>query len=443
MQPTLFFIPHQWLGWPLLIVWLVISAIIVGVLFRKHRWGQETIGFFPVIAIVAGIILFLLPNVEVMGINPDDPLGPMISRGLAIRGYGVCMLLAILAGMGIVIYRCKKIGYPVDPIFTLAFWMVIAGVIGARLFFVIQKRDLFFAEGVPLTDSLSAMVNMTEGGLVVYGSLFGASIAAFIFFYRTRLPVWKTADLIAPGMALGLAIGRIGCLMNGCCWGGVCQPPMPALTFPAGAAAYMQHLSNGRLLGLTTRPDGDDYRREVVAVAPGIGADLGIEVGDQIAVGGNPELLRFFSGNDDDRKRLAAVEIGINGPHDLAPRVESIPLTDLPDRSLSVHPTQIYSCINALFLCVLLWCFWHYRKSDGEVFALMLILYPVGRFLIEIIRNDESGQFGTEFTISQWVSVITIAIGFAMFAYRRSFGSRDDGTIDPSPAGDTPDQAPN
>jgi len=148
MQPTLFFIPHAWLGWPLLIVWLVVAAIIVGVLYCRHGWGQETVSFFPVVAIVAGIILFLLPNVEVMGINPEDPLGPMVNGGLAIRGYGLCMLLAILSGMGIVIYRCRKIGYPVDPIFTLAFWMVIAGVIGARLFCEVQKRDLFVGEGV-------------------------------------------------------------------------------------------------------------------------------------------------------------------------------------------------------------------------------------------------------------------------------------------------------
>ena len=428
MQPTLFFIPHQWLGWPLLIVWLVISAIIVGVLFKRHRWGQETTGFIPIVAIVAAIIMFVLPNVEVMGINPSDPLGPMVPRGLAIRGYGVCMLLAILSGMGIVIYRCKKIGYPIDPIFTLAFWMVISGVIGARLFFVIQKRELFFGEGVPLSSSLAAMVNMTEGGLVVYGSLFGASIAAFIFFYKTKLPVWKTADLIAPGMVLGLAIGRIGCLMNGCCWGGVCAPPMPAITFPAGAAAYMQHLSNGKLLGLTTQPTGDPYSREVLSVAPGLGEELGINVGDRIAVGGNPEQLRFFGSSDDSREELATFEIGIDSDNSPTPRIESVPISKLPQRSLPVHPTQIYSSLNALFLCIFLWFFWHYRKSNGEVFALMLIIYPIGRFFIEIIRNDESGQFGTEFTISQWVSVITIAIGFGMFAYRRGFGDREEYT---------------
>ena len=431
MQPTLFFIPHQWLGWPLVIAWLVVSTIFVGVLYRRHGWGQETVSFFPVIAIVTGIILILLPNVEVAGINPDDPLGPMITRGLAIRGYGLCMLLAILSGMGIVIYRCKKIGYPVDPIFTLAFWMVIAGVIGARLFFVIQKRELFFGEGIPLSASLKAILNMTEGGLVVYGSLFGASIVAFIFFYRTKLPVWKTADLIAPGMALGLAIGRIGCLMNGCCWGGVCEPALPSITFPAGAAAYMQHLSNGKLLGLITEPTDDVYRRKVVSVSPGLGAELGVKPGDRIAVGGNPDLLRFFSGKDDSRKENALIEVGIDSGEGSTVRVTSVPMSKLPQRSLSVHPTQIYSSLNALLLCVFLWCFWHYRKSDGEVFALMLILYPIGRFFIEIIRNDESGQFGTEFTISQWVSVITIAIGFAMFAYRRGFGRRTDEIISP------------
>ena len=432
MQPTLFFIPHPWLGWPLVIAWLVVSAIFVGVLYRRHGWGQETIGFFPVIAIVLGIIWFLLPNVEVAGINPEDPLGPMVTRGLAIRGYGLCMLLAILSGMGIVIYRCRKIGYPIDPIFTLAFWMVIAGVIGARLFFVIQKRELFFGEGIPLSASLKAILNMTEGGLVVYGSLFGASIVAFIFFYRTKLPVWKTADLIAPGMALGLAIGRIGCLMNGCCWGGVCEPSMPAITFPAGAAAYMQHLSNGKLLGLTTETTEDVYSREVVSVSSGVGEELGIKPGDRIAVGGNPDLLRFFSGKDDDRKEQATIEVGINPSEGSSPRVASVPISELPQRSLRVHPTQIYSSLNALLLCVLLWCFWHYRKSDGEVFALMLILYPIGRFFIEIIRNDESGQFGTEFTISQWVSVITIAVGFVMFAYRRAFGTRNDETASPN-----------
>jgi len=193
----------------------------------------------------------------------------------------------------------------------------------------------------------------------------------------------------------------------------------------------MQHLSSGKLLGVTTKPTDNDYGREVVSVSTGVGEEFGIKAGDRIAVAGNPNLLRFFSDSDDVQKESATVELAIDAGDGSNLRVESIPFSKLPQRSLPDHPTQIYSSLNALFLVVLLWCFWHYRKSDGEVFALMLILYPIGRFFIEIIRNDESGQFGTEFTISQWVSVITIAIGFAMFAYRRSYGDLQELAVTP------------
>ena len=213
MQPTLFFIPHQWLGWPLLVAWLLISAIASAYYWRRGGWSDELKGFLPMVAMVSAAILFVLPAVEVAGVDPDNPLGPLVNRGLAVRGYGLCMLLAIVSGMGIVLWRCRRIGFPVDPIFTLAFCMVIAGVVGARLFYVIQKHDQFFGPDVPLTESLKLAANMTGGGLVVYGSLFGASIAAFIFFWWSKLPVWKTADLMAPGMAIGLAIGRLGCCL--------------------------------------------------------------------------------------------------------------------------------------------------------------------------------------------------------------------------------------
>ena len=101
----------------------------------------------------------------------------------------------------------------------------------------------------------------------------------------------------------------------------------------------------------------------------------------------------------------------------------AVPLSDIP-RSRGVHPTQIYSSINALVLCLFLWFYWHVRRNDGEVMGLMLILYPISRFVLELIRNDEVGQFGTDLTISQWVSVLTIACGIGLFAYSRMFGKR-------------------
>ena len=427
MQPTLFYIPHQWLGWPLLVAWLLISGLVCAYYWKRGGWSDELKGFLPMVAMVTAAILFVLPAVEVDGVDLENPLGPMVNRGLAVRGYGLCMLLAIISGMGIVIWRCKRIGFPVDPIFTLAFCMVIAGVVGARLFYVIQKHDQFFGPGVPLTDSLKMAANMTGGGLVVYGSLFGASIAAFIFFWWSKLPVWKTADLMAPGMAIGLAIGRLGCLMNGCCWGGVCEVGMPAIQFPAGASSWAQHLSDGSLLGLTTKAVTDleslelGFAHEVVAVGEGLGKEIGLQPGDTIAVGiGDGDRIRYLKAARPDLADQEHVKFAWQRDGELD--VIEVPLGKLPARSLPVHPTQIYSSVNAFALCLLLWMFWYHRRSDGEVFALMLILYPIGRFMIEIIRNDEAGQFGTEWTISQWVSMGTIVVGFAIFSYCRAFG---------------------
>ena len=92
---------------------------------------------------------------------------------------------------------------------------------------------------------------------------------------------------------------------------------------------------------------------------------------------------------------------------------------DLPDRSRPVHPTQIYSSINAFLIFLVLWFFYPFRRHAGEVLALMLILYPIGRFLLEVIRTDEAGQFGTTLTISQWVSVVAIGLGVSLWAYIR------------------------
>ena len=101
-------------------------------------------------------------------------------------------------------------------------------------------------------------------------------------------------------------------------------------------------------------------------------------------------------------------------------------MDELPARSLNTYPTQIYSSINAGLLCLVLWFYWTIRKSDGEVFGLMLIFYSIGRFLMELIRQDEAGQFGTQFTISQWVSFATIVAGITVFTYARTLGAKSN-----------------
>lgn len=433
MQQTLFFIPHSWFEGPLLIAWLVIGAMVIGYQVWRHGWGEQASGFLPIYGIVAAIIWFVLPQVEVFGVNPADPLGPFIKQGLAVRGYGLFMVAGIAAGTWLVLLRCRQAGTDPDQILTLAFWMIICGIVGARTFFVIQNRDQFFGNGYPLGQTLLSIIDMTKGGLVVYGSLIGGMLAAVVFFRVTRLPFGRLADLIAPGMVLGLAFGRLGCLMNGCCFGGVCASELPAIQFPPGSPPYMRQLEEGQLLGLkavkleipSDSNLSSNFSLEVEAVQPGSIADsLGIEPEQQINIYAPDSLrVRHFKMEEvsETSQSISGQELTVIVDTNAGNRM-SVPLSSLPASSLRVHPTQIYSAITALLLCVALWYFWPVRSSDGEVFALMLILYPIARFLHEIIRRDEAGQFGTELTISQWVSVATVLLGFLLFGWFRSYG---------------------
>ena len=84
-----------------------------------------------------------------------------------------------------------------------------------------------------------------------------------------------------------------------------------------------------------------------------------------------------------------------------------------------MYPTQVIAAINAALLMALLWFYYPFRRYQGRVFAMLIVLYSITRFLIELIRRDEFGQFGTWLTISQWVSVGMLVFGLALF-----FGAR-------------------
>lgn len=421
MRQTLFFIPHWIFEGPLLVAWLVIGLIVLALLYRRHGSSQDTWSFLPVFAVVTIVIHFVLPTLEIDGINPDDPAGDLIKQGLAIRGYGIFLVLAIASGLGVVFWRCDKVGLTSDQVVGLGFWMLVAGIIGARVFYVVQKSDEFFAGGASIGQVVLAVVDMTKGGLVVYGSLIGGMIAGIIYLKLNKLPLARIADLIAPGMVLGLAIGRIGCLMNGCCYGGVCDAPLPSVTFPAGSPAYMRQLSEGELIGIAAKvnPNKDSaYPLVAERIEPGSVADrLGLKSKDEFRIQSPDErYIRFQKANPG--QPMAGKElVGIVDSKRLGQSIFS--MSDLPARSFSIHPTQIYSAINAGLLCLVLWFYWTIRKSDGEVFALMLILYSIGRFLMELIREDELGQFGTSLTISQLVSIAMIILGFAVLANAR------------------------
>jgi phosphatidylglycerol:prolipoprotein diacylglycerol transferase len=252
---------------------------------------------------------------------------------------------------------------------------------------------------------------VTQGGLVVYGSLIGAALGGLWFLRRHALPVLAIADLMAPSLALGLAVGRIGCLLNGCCYGGLCDASW-SVTFPDMSEPYNHQRSLGQLHGFTIAPDPIGRAARVVAVEPaGPAAAAGLEAGTVVqAIDGQP-VASFDAAQDALRLSPPRLELRTDrGP-------VTIRLPALPARSRPAHPTQIYAAVGAAIVCWLLWCYYPFRRRDGAVFALLLTLYPVMRFLEETIRVDEPGQFRTSFSISQWISLLLLAAVVTLWVY--------------------------
>jgi phosphatidylglycerol:prolipoprotein diacylglycerol transferase len=151
--------------------------------------------------------------------------GLMEPEGLPIRGYGVMLLLAILAGVGLSMHRARKRGIDPELILSLAMWLVVPGIVGGRLFYVIEYWEKY--QNANWLVTLREIATVTKGGLVVYGALLAGGAALAGFVYRHRLPGLMLADLIAPGVVLGMALGRVGCFLNGCCFGRAISPGKP------------------------------------------------------------------------------------------------------------------------------------------------------------------------------------------------------------------------
>jgi phosphatidylglycerol:prolipoprotein diacylglycerol transferase len=161
----------------------------------------------------------------------------------AIHSYGVMMALAFLFGLWTATLRARRVNIPGEKIADLTLWLMIGAIAGARFVYVTTYWKEEFANQ-PLTEIFA----IWHGGLVYYGGLIGATLAGFAYLHWKKLPLWQTADVMAPSIALGSVFGRIGCLLNGCCYGQVCGAPW-AIQFPNGSSAWSQQFKAG-LVGM-------------------------------------------------------------------------------------------------------------------------------------------------------------------------------------------------
>ena len=263
-------------------------------------------------------VLFTIPFFK--GSFPPD--------GIPMYGFGamlfVCFVAVTLWGSR----RAKRTAdMPPERFQDMVIWLFVSGIIGARVLYMIQYAGNFPDQSIG--GLLGAFFKIWEGGIIFYGSALGGVIGYGLFYWfilrKLHVDGWRLADAVAPLLALGLAVGRIGCYLNGCCWGQVaceeCRPvPLGAAHFPLLPAHARQDLVRRDVLqtttGFTTESRGqfgtlDDPRTRVKAVEAGSPAEkAGVKPGDLVVkVNDKPNSIFVDLTGPDEKVNVAVAAL--------------------------------------------------------------------------------------------------------------------------------------
>jgi phosphatidylglycerol---prolipoprotein diacylglyceryl transferase len=227
----------------------------------------------------------------------------LISVGpLHIYTYGFMMALSFAAGLAHWIWLGRARGYSKPFCTDLMVWVMVSGIVGARMAFVLENLSSFLA-------SPAEIIRIDQGGLIFHGGLAGAALAVLVFSRRHKIPLVGLIDFTLTAVPLSHALGRIGCFMNSCCFGVLHQSGCCGVTFPKYSGPWYHHVQSGLIDGHASR-------------------------------------------------------------------------------SLAVHPVQLYEAGFNLVVYGILLLVYRRQKRPGFVAAVYLIVYALGRFMLEYFRGD-------------------------------------------------------
>lgn len=143
--------------------------------------------------------------------------------GFSIKTYGFFIAVGFLAGMAVAVREARRIGYDPQLVLDMAFYMILGAIVGSRIFYILSHFSHYRAN--PLD-----MLKIWEGGLTFFGGFILAAAVCVWMAKKNGCGIWRTFDLFAPSLAIGVFFGRIGCFFAGCCYGRECGMPW-AVTF--------------------------------------------------------------------------------------------------------------------------------------------------------------------------------------------------------------------
>ena len=300
---------------------------------------------------------------------------------VTLKSYGLMMVIGFLVAVSLIRRLSRNITPDPQLITNAALYSLIGGVVGARLFYVIHYFEHF-------KQNPASVFAIWHGGLELLGGVILAITIIFFYLLYHKLPIRQYLDILAIALMLALVFGRIGCLLNGCCFGKPTELPW-AVRFPYNSIAYLSQVN----------PDLERNRSAPQLELP-------------------PEYLSYIN-NDGNRHTKTYEELT---------EQQKIEVTTGKYRCLPVHPTQLYTSAGAAVLCLILYFFWRRSQNagssktagkiftePGSTFALMFALYGLTRFFIEFLRDDNRFEIDG-LTISQLIGIAMISFGATLMA---------------------------
>lgn len=300
---------------------------------------QRAALFGAVGIILAGVGLhYALPPTAALSFNGKNEGIPIHTYGILLAG-GFILAVTLSGELARREWPGEEGEKKRDQVMDLAFWVLIGGIVGSRVLFIIVNYKQYLAD--------PASVFSLGGGLVFFGGLLGAGLAAFVYCRKYQIDFLRLSDLALPTVSLGQCLGRLGCFSAGCCWGRIAKPTMPfGVHFPGGGIVKNVFGQAGNVPALAFQSQQEDVNRWVV------------EQTGQVFHNAVPGAVRISEW------------VNQHG-------------TTLP-----IHPTQLYESVGQFCLFLLFLTLRRYRRFRGQITGMWLMAYPILRTSVELFRGD-------------------------------------------------------
>ncbi|MCH8854446.1 MAG: prolipoprotein diacylglyceryl transferase, partial [Planctomycetes bacterium] len=311
-----------------------------------------------------------------------------------IRSYGFMLMIGFFSAAYIAAKRAERVRANPDVVLNCAIFALIGSMIGARLFYVVHYWEQFALKDQPL----KAIIDISRGGMELFGGIAGAMVVVLAYLLIRRDSIRMYLDILVPGLMWGLAFGRMGCFLNGCCWGGVCQGTVAepwGVQFPYGSPAHVRQYEDrqvkvpaellasvppGRFFPIPheqvfmSPEDWGKHARELERAQRDYDYVQKLDPDSESAKLARQKVEQSKKQAEKEEQEQAAINRSLRMYQSSEYPGQKITRSELEDlakksRSLKVHPTQLYATINAFFASFFLAWLFRVRRRHGIVFA--------------------------------------------------------------------------